>query len=78
MNLSPCFSIPENRLVNPQTEYERSCDTSFINASTPIVKKKSSSFSPYPNHPKKKSSDIVLDGKPSFDLEEAVENDEVV
>ena len=78
MDISSCFSLPHNRLVNPQTEYERACDVAFINASAPVLKKKPSSFLDQSSHSQKKNSDIVLDGKPHFSLESAVENDELV
>ncbi|MDH4470073.1 MAG: hypothetical protein QE493_03765 [Verrucomicrobiae bacterium] len=64
MNIPSCFSIPHNRLVNPKTEYERSCEEAFINASLPPLRKKP--VLREPSKPKKKNIDIFLDGKPHF------------
>lgn len=76
MDISSCSPLPHNRLVDPQTEYERECNFAFIRASSPTLKKKSSFPASTPS--KKKSSDIVLDGKPHFNLEDAVENNELI
>jgi len=74
MEILPCSSIPPRRPVTPQTEYDRIYAAALNQEDLP--KKKSKPHTSQP--PKKKPSDIILTASPHFDLESAVENDELV
>lgn len=80
MQISSSSALPSNRDVTSQSEYERAYR--LAGGIEAISSKQSFSEKKNKNHSKKKSKDILLDGKPHVNLsatiESAVENDQFV